>query len=313
MAKIVVAVGGNALGNNPVEQKEIVKITAKNLVDFIQNGDQLAIVHGNGPQVGMINSAFETSSKIDEKIPSMPFSEAGSMSQGYIGYHMVQAMDAEISKRKLNASVAALITQTVVDINDAGFKNPTKPIGAFYTKDEADKLKKINPDWTIVEDAGRGYRRVIASPKPIEIIEANAIKALMDAKITPIAVGGGGIPVIKSANGQLEGKAAVIDKDLGAALLAATIGAEKLIILTAVDTVMINYKKENQTALTNMTLNDVEKYIAEGQFAVGSMLPKIEAAASFVKANPTKIAIIGSLEKVADVLTGKSGTIIKAK
>lgn len=307
--KIVVALGGNALGNTPLEQIEIVKTTAKSLVELIKQGHQLVISHGNGPQVGVINLGFETANIANSNIPSMPFPECGAMSQGYIGYHLQNAIKNELEAQGINKNVATIVTQVEVDPNDDAFKKPTKPIGKFYTFEEAETLKK-EKGWTIVSDANRGYRRVVASPKPIDIVEKNIISSLLkdDSNIL-IACGGGGIPVIKE-NGIYKGVPAVIDKDFASSKLASLVNADALIILTAVDRVSINYGKPNQKDLDVISLKDVEQYIQEGHFAPGSMLPKIVAAKQFVEDKDSHTSIIGSLEKINDVLNGLSGTKI---
>ncbi|UKS53922.1 carbamate kinase [Mycoplasma feriruminatoris] len=306
MSKIVIAIGGNALGNSPTEQLEIVKKTAKSLVDFIQQGNDIVIVHGNGPQVGMINNAFDIANKNESKSPIVDFPECGSMSQGYIGYHLQQAIDNELKQRNINKHTATIVTQTLVDKNDPAFLKPTKPIGSFMSETEAKKLALEN-NWSISEDAGRGWRRVIASPKPIDIVEKEAILQLVNNSFIVIAGGGGGIPVYLEDD-KLVGIAAVIDKDFAAAKIAEIIDAQSLIILTAVDKVMINYKKENQQALDQLTLAQAQEYIEQHQFASGSMLPKIQAVMSFVQKTNGKPAYIGSLEQAEKVLQNLSGT-----
>lgn len=308
--KIVVAIGGNALGNNPQEQKEIVKNTAKNLVDFVQQGFDLIIVHGNGPQVGMINNGFDLAHKADEHSPVVDFPECGAMSQGYIGYDLQNAIGNELIKRKMTQKVASIITQTIVDQNDPAFKNPTKPIGSFLSKAEAEKMVETN-HWDIKEDAGRGWRRVIASPRPVDIVEKEIIKTMIAAGFITISTGGGGIPVVND-NNTLKGVAAVIDKDFAAAKVAELVDADKLIILTAVEQVAINYNKPDQQTFANLTLDQLDGYIKDGQFAPGSMLPKVEAAMSFVKNTQGRPAIIGSLDKAGAVIKGESGTLIKS-
>ncbi|AVP49620.1 carbamate kinase [Williamsoniiplasma luminosum] len=308
MSKIVVAVGGNALGNNPEEQKVIVKNTAKHLVDFVAKNNEIIIVHGNGPQVGMISNGFDLAHKADGKSPIVDFPEAGAMSQGYIGYHLQQAIINELNARKLNKSVASIVTQTVVDANDQAFQNPSKPIGLFMSEVEAKQMAKTN-GWDVKEDAGRGWRRVIASPKPIDIVEKDIVKTLVEQKFITITAGGGGVPVIKKGNDYL-GVAAVIDKDFAAAKIAEIINADSLVILTAIDRVLINYKQPNEKGLAEMSISEAEKYIGENQFAPGSMLPKVQAAMAFVKSTNGKPAFIGSLDKVEDVLKGASGTKI---
>ncbi|WP_338971121.1 carbamate kinase [Spiroplasma endosymbiont of Panorpa germanica] len=309
MSKIVVAIGGNALGDSPDEQKQIVKNTAKHLANIIASGNQLVIVHGNGPQVGMINLGFDLAHKSDAKSPIVDFPECGSMSQGYIGYHLQQALKNELNKMKINKEVGSLITQTVVDKNDQAFSNATKPIGSFYDANTAKDLARKN-NWSIKEDSGRGWRRVIASPKPIDIIEKNIIISMIESGIVPIVAGGGGIPVFKQGE-DLIGIAAVIDKDFAAAKVAEIIEADQLIILTAVESIMINYKKPEQKALSEVTKDELLEHIKDNQFAPGSMLPKVEAAISFAEKGKNNLAIIGSLEKVKEVLAGKSGTKIK--
>ncbi|AXK51193.1 carbamate kinase [Spiroplasma alleghenense] len=308
MSKIVVAIGGNALGDSPEEQKQIVKNTAKHLANIIAAGNKLVIVHGNGPQVGMINLGFDIAHKNESKSPIVDFPECGSMSQGYIGYHLQQALNNELKKMNLKKEVASLITQTLVDKNDQAFKNPTKPIGSFYDEKTAKDLAAKN-NWSIKEDAGRGWRRVIASPKPTDIVEKNIVISMVENHIVPIAAGGGGIPVILEER-NLVGVAAVIDKDFAAAKLAEIINADQLIILTAVDNIMINYGKPNQEALKEISTTDLEKHIKDNQFAPGSMLPKVEAAISFAARKKDNIAVIGNLEKVKEVLEGNSGTKI---
>ncbi|WFQ96282.1 carbamate kinase [Mycoplasma feriruminatoris] len=306
MSKIVIAIGGNALGNSPTEQLEIVKKTAKSLVDFIQQGNDIVIVHGNGPQVGMINNAFDIANKNESKSPIVDFPECGSMSQGYIGYHLQQAIDNELKQRNINKHTATIVTQTLVDKNDPAFLKPTKPIGSFMSETEAKKLALEN-NWSISEDAGRGWRRVIASPKPIDIVEKETILQLVNNSFIVIAGGGGGIPVYLEDD-KLVGIAAVIDKDFAAAKIAEIIDAQSLIVLTAIDKVMINYKKENQQALDQLTLAQAQEYIDQNQFAPGSMLPKVQAVMSFVQKTNGKPAYIGSLEQAEKVLQNLSGT-----
>ena len=306
--RLVVALGGNALGKTPDEQLSLVKKTATSLVDLIEEGHELVISHGNGPQVGMINLGMEFANLNGSSTPSIPFPECGAMSQGYIGYHLQQAILNELGLRNIKKNCISVITQVVVDKNDSGFNNPTKPIGNFYTKEEALKIEK-EKGYTFVEDAGRGYRRVVASPKPKEIVEIEAIKDLVNNGNIVIASGGGGIPVIEKDN-LFEGIPAVIDKDFSSELLAEQIGADKLIILTAVDQVSINFNKENEEKLSTLNIEEIDRYIKEEQFAKGSMLPKIEACKLFVL-NTKKQAIITSLLSAKDALNGKSGTLIK--
>ena len=307
--RIVVALGGNALGNTPEEQLELVRHTAKTIVDLSEAGYEVIVGHGNGPQVGMINLAMEFSSTKGGNTPYMPFPECGAMSQGYIGYHLQQAIQRELKARNLQKECASVITQVVVDANDPGFKNPTKPVGSFYSKEEADKIAK-EKGFIFVEDSGRGYRRVVPSPIPKRLVELKVVEQLVKNGDIVITVGGGGIPVVETADG-LQGVAAVIDKDRSSALLAQDIGADKLIILTAVDRVCINFNKPDQKELPTMTLSEAEKYIGEKQFAPGSMLPKVQSCMEFVKNNTHGgQALITSLQKAAQALKGETGTVI---
>ncbi len=307
--KIVIALGGNALGSNAKEQLELVKNTASSIVKLVKDGNDVIVAHGNGPQVGMINLAMEYSSNNGGNTPAMPFPECGAMSQGYIGYHLQQSIQKELKDNGLNKPCATVVTQVIVDENDDAFKNPTKPIGSFYSEEEAKKIME-ETGYTFVEDAGRGYRRVVASPKPVDIVELDVVEQLVDNGTVVITVGGGGIPVIKKGNG-LEGVPAVIDKDRSSAKLASLLKADVLLILTAVEKVSINFNKPDQLDLSELTLNDANKYIAEGQFAKGSMLPKVEACMDFINGNPEGTAIITSLEKALDAIHGDTGTIIK--
>lgn len=307
MKKIVIALGGNALGNDPESQKEAVRHTSKSIVDLIQEGNQVIISHGNGPQVGMINLAMDAASKSEVSTPEMPFPECGAMSQGYIGYHLQNAIQNELNKRNLNMAVATIVTQVVVDKEDPAFNNPTKPVGSFYSKEEADKM--IAKGFSFKEDAGRGYRRVVPSPKPVDIVEIESIKSLIAAGQVVIAAGGGGIPVIQGDNG-LEGVPAVIDKDFSTAKLAELVDADSLIILTAVEKVAIRFGKPNQLWLADLTIEEAERYINDKEFAEGSMLPKVRAAISFASSKKGRKTLITSLEKAADGLLGKTGTII---
>ena len=310
MSKIVIALGGNALGNTPEEQLQLVKNTAKSIVDLAKQGHQIMIGHGNGPQVGMINLAMEFAANNGANTPSMPFPECGAMSQGYIGYHLQQAIGDELKKAGIDKQVVSIVTQVVVDEHDKAFTNLSKPIGAFYSKEDAEKIQK-EKGYTFVEDAGRGYRRVVASPIPQKIVEAKVIEQLAANGTLVITVGGGGIPVVETAGG-LKGVPAVIDKDRSSAKLATDIKADKLVILTAVEKVFVNFNKPDQKALDTLTLPEAQKYIEEGHFAKGSMLPKVEACMEFIKNAPAGAeAIITSLEKAKDALDGATGTIIK--
>lgn len=310
--KIVIALGGNALQSGKGEataeaQLEVVKKTCEYIADISCKGYEVGIVHGNGPQVGRILLASETAKEVT---PAMPFDVCGAMSQGYIGYHIQQALRFALAQRNHPVPVSTLETQVVVNGDDPGFKNPTKPIGPFYSEEEAKALEK-EKGYSIKEDAGRGWRRVVASPIPKKIVEIDAIRRLWPTTIT-VSVGGGGIPVIEKADGSLEGVAAVIDKDFGAELLAEEVDADTLMILTEVEKVAINFNKPNQENLGELTMADAKKYIEEGQFAPGSMLPKVQAAMKFIRSNPSKKAIITSLDKAVEALEGKTGTVFKA-
>lgn len=308
MAKVVVALGGNALGKSPEEQLKLVKNTASSLIGLIATGNQVVISHGNGPQVGAINLGMNFAAE-HGKTAAFPFPECGAMSQGYIGYHLQQSLENELHRRWMNKSVATIVTQIAVDPNDPAFENPSKPVGDFYTKEQADEIAK-EKGYTFKEDAGRGYRQVVPSPLPMKIMELDSIKTLIDADKLVIAGGGGGVPVIITDKG-LEGVPAVIDKDRSSALLADKIDADKLIILTAVDHVYVNYGKPDEKALKTLNVAEAQKYMKEGQFAAGSMLPKIEACLSFVEGHPEREALITSLDGLDDALADKVGTVIR--
>ena len=304
MTKYVVSLGGNALGNNPIEQKQALIKVAEAITDLIMDNNEVAIVHGNGPQVGMINLAFETS----KETPNMPFPECGAMSEGYIGYHIQNALYNSFKENNVNKSVVTLITQVLVDPQDPLFLHPSKPIGSFYNKEQAEQINK-EKGYIMKEDAGRGYRRVVPSPLPIDIIEKESIKSLLDNGQVVICAGGGGIPVIKQDN-KLEGVAAVIDKDYASAKLAELIDADYLVILTAVNNVCLNYGKENEVVLKDVKKDDIAKYLEEGHFAKGSMYPKVQAVLNFLN-NKNKVAVIASLDNAKDAFKLKAGTIIK--
>ena len=305
--KIVLALGGNALGDDLAGQMQAVRHTARTIVDLIALGHQVVVTHGNGPQVGMINQAFEAAAKTEAHTPMLPMSVCVALSQGYIGYDLQNAIREELLTRQLDIPVATLITQVEVDANDKAFLNPTKPIGSFFSKEEAEKLSQNG--YIMKEDAGRGYRRVVASPMPVDIIEKQTVKALMDDCHVVITVGGGGIPVIREGN-HLRGASAVIDKDWASAKLAEMIDADLLIILTAVEKVAINFGKPDEQWLDNLALRDAERFIEEGHFAKGSMLPKVEAAAAFARSGPGRKALITMLSKAKEGIEGKTGTII---
>ena len=307
MAKVVVALGGNALGKSPEEQLKLVKNTASSLIGLIDAGNQVVISHGNGPQVGAINLGMNFAAE-NGKTAAFPFPECGAMSQGYIGYHLQQSLQNELHRRWMNKNVATVVTQIAVDPKDPAFQNPSKPVGDFYTKEQAEQIEK-EKGYTFKEDAGRGYRQVVPSPLPQKIMELNSIKTLIEAGDLVIAGGGGGVPVIMTDDG-LEGVPAVIDKDRSSALLADKIDADTLIILTAVDYVFVNYGKPDEKALKTLNVAEAQKYMDEKQFAAGSMLPKIEACLSFVEGHPERKALITSLNGLVDALAGKVGTVI---
>lgn len=308
--RAVIALGGNALGKTPKEQKEKVKVAVSSLIELIKQGNEIIISHGNGPQVGMIHLAFEEASKSNEKVATFDLPECTAMSQGYIGYHLQNALQAEIYAQKKPWHVASLVTQIEVDKHDIAFTNPTKPIGEFYTEEQARKMMEQDKQLIMKEDAKRGYRRVVPSPKPIRIIEQESIENMLDNQFIVVTCGGGGIPVVKEEDGSYTGVSAVIDKDFAAGVLAEAIQADYLFILTAVDKVAINFKTKDQKDLDKMTVAEAEAYIKEGHFARGSMLPKIEAAVKFVKGHKNRKAVIASLEKAPLAIKGESGTII---
>lgn len=308
LKKIVIALGGNALGNTPEEQLELVARTAKPIVDLIEQGNQVVIAHGNGPQVGMINLGMSSAAQANVIRAPMPFPECAAMSQGYIGFHLQNRIGNELAARGLKKEIVTLVTQVLVNEDDPGFSNPTKPIGSFYSREDAERIE-AEKGYRMVEDGGRGYRRVVPSPKPVDVIEKETVAELMESGSIVITVGGGGIPVIRK-EGKLEGIAAVIDKDFASAKLAELIHADMLFILTAVDRVAINWGKPDQKELAQMTIREAEQYCREGHFAPGSMLPKVQAAVSFAKTGGT--ATIASLDKAVLALKGISGTRIIA-
>lgn len=306
MSKVIVALGGNALGKSPAEQLELVKNTASSLIGLISTGNEVVISHGNGPQVGQINLGMSYAAEHGQSA-AFPFPECGAMSQGYIGYHLQKSLQNELRKRGMTKDVATIVTQIVVDPADTAFQNSTKPIGSFYTREEADSIAE-DKGYIFKEDAGRGWRQVVPSPIPKRIVELSSIKTLIEANELVIAGGGGGVPVVETEEG-LKGVPAVIDKDRSSALLADNVGADKLIILTAVDYVAINFNKPDQKNLENISVEEAKKYIDEGQFAAGSMLPKVQACMSFVEGHE---AIITSLSGLDAALAGQLGTVIHA-
>ena len=309
--RIVIALGGNALGNTLPEQAQAVKITAKAIVDLIEDGNQVVVAHGNGPQVGIINNAMAALQKEDPSQGFTPLSVCGAMSQAYIGYDLQNAFREELLDRGIRTiPVCTIVTQVEVDPSDPAFENPSKPIGKFMSEEEAKEFAS-KTGYLVKEDAGRGWRRYVASPKPKHIIEAGAIRALTEDGHLIICCGGGGIPVYRTEKNHLKGAAAVIDKDFCSELLAEQLNADMLIILTAVEKVAINFRKENEQWLDAMTPDEARRYAAEGQFAPGSMLPKVEAAVKFAESKPGRTALITLLEKARDGIAGKTGTRIQ--
>lgn len=310
---IVVALGGNALQKqgeaSSKAQQKVARETVKQILPLIQAGHKVSIVHGNGPQVGNIVLHEEAINTPD--VPSLPLDDCGSMSQGLIGFWLQQAFHDAFRQEGMNNKAVSVITQTIVDQNDPAFSNPTKPIGPFYSEEEARKVSEER-GYIVKEDAGRGWRRVVPSPKPQEIVEAPAIKTLVDAGVTVISTGGGGIPVLQAEDGSLSGTEAVIDKDFGAALLANMLNADTLLIVTSVDAAKVNFNQPNETSLGEVSMEELQGYIDAGQFAAGSMLPKTQAALKFLAGGTNRTAIITSLEKTAEAINGNAGTRIKS-
>lgn len=308
--RIVIALGGNALGNNLPEQMQAVKTTAKAIVDLIEEGHEVVIAHGNGPQVGMIQNAMtELTRSNPEKYVTCPLSVCVAMSQGYIGYDLQNALREEMLDRGIDKGVATVLTQVEVDPADPAFENPTKPIGAFMTKEEAEALVRER-DYKVIEDAGRGYRRVVASPRPQAIVEIDTIRSLVESDHVVIACGGGGIPVFRTDGNHLKGAAAVIDKDFAACTLAQQMNADVLIILTAVEKVAIRFGQPDVEWLSDLSGEQARKYIDAGEFAPGSMLPKVQAALAFAESQEGRTSLITLLEKAKDGIAGKTGTSI---
>jgi carbamate kinase len=306
--RIVIALGGNALGKNLPEQMVAVKHTAKAIADLIEAGHEVVIAHGNGPQVGMINIAMTTLSREDHTHPIAPMSVCTAMSQGYIGYDLQNSLREELLDRGIRKAVATILTQVEVDPRDPAFEHPSKPIGTFMTEAEAEEMRRRGN--AVMEDAGRGWRRCVASPRPKSIIEIDTVRALLDAGQVAIACGGGGIPVYRTEGNHLKGAGAVIDKDFASELLAEELDADALIILTAVEKVAVNFNKPDQQWLDHLTPEEARRYEAEGQFAPGSMLPKVQAAVKFAESKPGRTALITLLEKAKDGIAGKTGTAV---
>lgn len=305
--RIVIALGGNALGNTLPEQMKAVKITAKAIVDLIEEGCEVVIAHGNGPQVGMVNNAMIALTHEDPQQPNTPLSVCVAMSQAYIGYDLQNALREELLNRGItDIPVATMITQVRVDADDPAFENPSKPIGKFVSAEQAAMMEeKFN--YVMKEDSGRGYRRVVASPKPVEIIEIGTIRTMVDSGDLVIACGGGGIPVVRQGN-HLKGASAVIDKDFASCLMAKELDADYLIILTAVEKVALNYGTPEEKWLSDVSVEEAKEYIRQGHFAPGSMLPKVQAAVEFAQSKPGRTALITLLEKSRDAIQGKTGT-----
>lgn len=309
MKRIVIALGGNALGNTSEEQLERVRITAEAVVNLVKDKYEVIVCHGNGPQVGMINLAFEKGHEAGI-VPEMYLPECTAMSQGYIGYHLQQAIDQALVKNGINDTVViTMLTQVIVDPKDPAFENPTKPIGGYYIEEEANRLM-AETGQNYVEDSGRGYRRVVPSPQPVSIYERISLNTLINANHVVIAGGGGGIPVVKESDGSYHGVAAVVDKDLAAEKIAELVDADAFVILTAVDRVSLHFGKPDQKDLDQITLEEAEQYVKEGHFAAGSMLPKVKAAMKFIENKEEGISVICSLEQVSEALSGKTGTRI---
>ena len=308
--RIVIALGGNALGKNLPEQMAAVKQTARAIADLIEEGHEVVVAHGNGPQVGMIQAAMAELTRSDpEKYIPCPLSVCVAMSQGYIGYDLQNALREELLDRGIVRGVSTVLTQVEVDPNDPAFQHPTKPIGSFMSREEAEKMV-AERGYDVVEDAGRGYRRVVASPKPVSIVEIDSIRDMVEAGLVVVACGGGGIPVFRSQGHHLKGAAAVIDKDFASCVLAQQLDADYLVILTAVEKVAVNFGKPDQQWLESLTPAQARAYMDQGQFAPGSMLPKVQAAVQFAESKPGRSALITLLEKARDGIAGHTGTSI---
>ncbi|CEG25596.1 carbamate kinase [Bacillus sp. B-jedd] len=305
MSKIMIALGGNALGSSPEEQLTLVMEASKPIVDLVEQGHEVVIAHGNGPQVGMIHMAMEIAAGHNKSIPTVPMAECVAMSQGYIGYHLQNAIREELHNRNIAKSVVSLITQVVVDKTDDAFFSPTKPIGIYYSEEEAKLFQAAGTP--MVEDSGRGYRKVIPSPLPIKIVETDAVRTLVENGHIVITVGGGGIPVLEDGT-SLTGVQAVIDKDSASEKMAEELDLDYLFILTAVERVAINFGKSNQEDLEYVSVDEARMWIEEGQFPPGSMLPKVQSAIRFVESKKGRKAVISSLEKAKEAILGKTGT-----
>jgi carbamate kinase len=312
MSRIVIALGGNALGDTPQEQRERIDASTPSLIGLISQGHEIIVSHGNGPQVGMLSLAFDLAARHSDRVPVMDLPECTAMSQGYIGYHLQQGIKKELRRQGMPWHVATVVTQVEVDPADPAFADPTKPIGGFYDEATAHRLMAQTPGLVLREDAGRGGRRVVASPRPVEIVERDSILNLLDHEFIVIACGGGGIPVVRDRDGDYQGVPAVIDKDLASARLAETVGADDMVILTAVDKVALDWGTPRQRDLDELDVDTAERYARAGHFGVGSMLPKVLAAVEFVRSSPGRRAVICSLEKAPLAMSGRGGTVIHA-
>jgi carbamate kinase len=310
MSRVVIALGGNALGDTPQEQRERIVESAPALVGLISQGHEIIVSHGNGPQVGAINMAFDIASQHSNRVPAMDLPECTAMSQGYIGYHLQQGIKKELRRRRMPWHVATVVSQIEVDPADPAFAKPTKPIGSFFDEATAREIMTSHPEVVMVEDSGRGWRRVVASPRPVDIVERDSILNLLDHEFIVIACGGGGVPVVRDGDGDYRGVPAVIDKDFASAKLAEAVGADYLFILTAVDKVAVNWGEPSQTDLDELDIETAETHIRDGHFGVGSMLPKVQAGMEFVRSGAGRRAVICSLEKASLAMSGGSGTLI---
>jgi carbamate kinase len=312
MSRIVIALGGNALGSTPQEQQERIAASAPALVGLISLGHEIILSHGNGPQVGAISLAFDTASRHSDRITPLDLPECTAMSQGYIGYHLQQGIRRELRIQQMPWHVATVVTQVEVAADDPAFADPTKPIGSFYDEDAARRLMAKNPGMVLAEDSGRGWRRLVPSPRPIDIVERDSILNLLDHEFIVIACGGGGVPVVRTEDGDYRGVPAVIDKDFASAKLAEAVGADYLFILTAVDKVSLNWGRPDQRDLDDLDADTAQRYIDQGHFGAGSMLPKVQAAVEFARSGTGRRAVICSLDKAPLAMTGRSGTVIHA-
>lgn len=314
MSRIVIALGGNALGDTPAEQRQRIAAAAPSLVGLIAQGHEIIVTHGNGPQVGTIRLAFDTASAATDRVPAMELPECTAMSQGYIGYHLQQGIAAELRRVGMPWHVATVVTQVEVSPTDPAFAAPSKPIGSFYDEATAARLMRDDPGLVMAEDSGRGWRAMVASPRPVSIVERDSILNLLDHEFIVIACGGGGVPVVRDADGRLHGVDAVVDKDFAAATLAQAVGADKLFILTNGDYVALHYGTPEQEDLPELDVATARRYVDEGHFAPGSMLPKVQAAVDFAASGPGRTAVICSLEKAPAAIQGLSGTrIVRAR